>query len=232
VDLLIGENLTRVSEGETAPSGTSNGQRRAFVLVERDQPTIFAQLCEKTDIQLHAAMRSTRDEEKQRSSLAWALPHGLCRRRDGTNGTLLCGSPGESIGCPPTPIIYSRRALDRAAWTKRRRRNRWNWANCYSSLARFRRAILGRIATAAWREQRPSSDAKRIRCAGHVITSKIELHLRAYSSPMRKGNFDLVERWKQFVTTVVQSSREPVKRKRPNETENRLCERDDGGTCA
>jgi hypothetical protein len=103
---------------------------------------------------------------------------------------------------------------------------------CYSSLARFRRAILGRIATAAWREQRPSSDAKRIRCAGHVITSKIELHRRAYSSPMRKGNFDLVERWKQFVTTVVQSSREPVKRKRPNETENRLCERDDGGTCA
>jgi hypothetical protein len=73
---------------------------------------------------------------------------GLCVGGDGTDGTILPGSPREPVGGASARLVCSWRALDRAARPKRRRRNHWDWGHCHSGFARVRCAVSGWVTPA------------------------------------------------------------------------------------
>jgi hypothetical protein len=99
--------------------------------------------------------------EEKRSIFASAPYHGLCVRSDVTDGALLRGPSREPVSRAPAEIVCSRRAVDRAARPKRRRRNCRDWDYCYSGLAGIRRPISGGAA-AARRVNRPHTTTERV----------------------------------------------------------------------
>jgi hypothetical protein len=142
--------------------------------------------------------------EEKRSIVASPPYHGLRTGSDVTDGALLRGSSREPVSDTPTQIVCSRRAVDRAPRPKRGRRNRRDWAYCYSGFARLRRTIFGGAA-AAHRDNRPHTTTERL------LPGRLS----------RSGNVGASHRNKS-VTTGVTSLHEPkVNRKGPTRRENR-----------
>jgi len=77
------------------------------------------------------------------------------------NGIVLRSTSPEPICAASSQFVGPQRALDRAAWLKCGRRNRWTWRFCGNGTSRIRHAIHGQAASAEcrvnlfWGEQPP-----------------------------------------------------------------------------
>ena len=91
------------------------------------------------------------DEEKQRPPLERARAAGSRSSGNGTDEFVLRNSSRQSDRCTSSSVIYSRRALDRIAWSKCRRRNCRDRSNCHCGPTGFRFAVHGRTAPIAWK---------------------------------------------------------------------------------